>query len=154
MGLVRATGSTAGSIYKAIGKPRIILLGAIIQLIAAILAIYFLIDLGIEGVAFAMTISMLFGVSYSTYRLVGELNLAYKILFKAMLPAFLSGFAMFGVGILFISYAETSFALPTYLLLLILLMIFTYIGTLYIFSWQTFQEIKNTIKSVLAVKAA
>jgi O-antigen/teichoic acid export membrane protein len=154
MGIVRSTGSPAGAIYKAIGKPKIIFIGATIQLITAIIAVYFLIDFGIEGVALAMTMSMFFGVSYSTYRLIKELNLTYKILFKAMQPAFLSSLAMFGIGMFFINLSGLSFTQPAFLSLLILFMIITYIGTLYIFSWQTFQEVKNTIKSVLKIKPA
>jgi PST family polysaccharide transporter len=150
MGVVRAIGSTAGAIYKAIGKPRIIFWCAIIQLIAAIIAVYFLIYLGIEGVALGMTISIFFGVLYSLYRLKAELNLTYKIFFRAIQPAIISCVAMLGIGIIFDSIFKAEFNQPIYILILVSFMVGINIGALYIFSYQTFQEIKHTLISVIS----
>jgi O-antigen/teichoic acid export membrane protein len=130
MGIMRATGSTAGSVYKAIGKPNIIFLGAIIQLIAAIVAVYFLIDFGIEGVALGMTISILFGVSYSLFRLTTELKLAYKSFFKSIQPALICSLVMLGIGLIFEGMSKIVFTQSVYIFVFIIFMPGVYVGAL------------------------
>ncbi|MBS3816346.1 MAG: lipopolysaccharide biosynthesis protein [Candidatus Thermoplasmatota archaeon] len=148
-GLIRALASTAGPVFKAIGKPHISTRIHIVELIFIVILIYpFSLWRGIVGISTALVISISLANLITAYYITTETKLKKKKLFKyIMIPILISGTMVAGIWIskIFIQRYDIFF-----LLYEIIIGAMIYLGLAFLADKKTSWKPINNIKEIWA----
>ncbi len=153
-GMSMSISSLTGPIFKAIGKPNVMLYTSILHHLVKIALLFFLIDYGAVGICYAVVIPLFLSAVIAFILVAHYLELAATEIIRPIATSIVCSVAMFGVIKIFeISIkANVALSLNTLLLSSITLGFGAYLVAAFFISRPLLVDVKNTLSAVMKSK--